>query len=154
MFRLGLIELVLLLVPLLVAGVAVVLVGRSRSRLTSPAPAREARLVGLTRVVGVVVGLVTVSVIAGGTHGTGSMLGPTVFGACVLLAVVAGETLVRPRLEPGVRSATLGVRRVRDYAPRIWIPVAAVGVMTFSLLLLTTITASPDPTDGTSRMLH
>ncbi|GAB3653128.1 hypothetical protein GCM10027596_03130 [Nocardioides korecus] len=143
----------LLLVILLGAGVvtAVVLASRSGAR-TPQVPVREARLVGLTRVVGVVAGFLAARAVSrGGTYGTGPMLAPAVFGTCVLLAVVAGETLVRPRRDPGVRSASLGVRRVRDYAPRVWVAVAAVLVLTTALLLFTTLTASPDETDGTAR---
>ena len=143
----------LLLVLLLGTGVtaAVVLATRSCSRAPQT-PVREARLVGLTRVVGVVVGFLAAEAVSrGGTYGTGPMLAPAVFGTCVLLAVVAGETLVRPRLDVGVRSASLGVRRVRDYAPRVWVAVAAVAALTAALLLFTTLTASRDATDGTSR---
>ena len=151
MFAIGTPELVLLL--LLVVGVVVAVVRTNGSRPAAPqAPVREARLVGLTRVVGVVVGfLVARAESHAGADGTGSMLAPAVFGTCVLLAVVAGETLVRPRLDTGVRSSSLGVRRVRDYAPRVWIAVAVVVVLTAALLLFTTLTASIDKTDGTAR---
>lgn len=132
-------------------GVATVVVLSTRGRpSTIAAPAREGRLIGLTRVVGVVVGFFAAQVPTG-RYGSGSMLGPTVFGTCVLVAVVLGETLVRPRPGTGVRSASLGVRRVRDYAPRTWIPVAVVVVMTAALLLLTTLTASPDSPGGEAR---
>lgn len=148
-----LLVLVPLLVLLLVLGVVVVAVLGDRGRPRPPrTPVREGRLVGLTRVVGVVVGFLASQAVAqGGTSGTGPMLSPTVFGTCVLLAVVVGETLVRPRSGPGVRSASLGMRRVRDYAPRTWIPVAVVVLMTAALLLLTTLTASLDSPGGEAR---
>ena len=154
MFAIGLLEmLTVLLVLVVLGGLAVAALRGDRGRTHAPAtPVREGRLVGLTRVVGVVVGFLASQAVAeGNSNGTGPMLAPTVFGTCVLLAVVAGETLVRPRRDAGVRSASLGVRRLRDYVPRAWIPVAVVVVLTAALLLLTTLTASPDPTDGTAR---
>ncbi len=154
MFAVGLLEmLALLLVLAVLGGLAVAAVRGDRGRTHVPAtPVREGRLVGLTRVVGVVVGLLASQAVSeGSSHGTGPMLAPTVFGTCVLLAVVAGETLVRPRRDAGVRSASLGVRRLRDYVPRAWIPVAVVVVLTAALLLLTTLTASLDSPGGEAR---
>ncbi|KQT90918.1 hypothetical protein ASG49_14490 [Marmoricola sp. Leaf446] len=128
---------------------------RPRPVVDAPAAIREARLVGATRVAGVAVGLLAAAAVGqGGSLGAGSMLAPTVLGTCVLLAVIAGETLVRPRREPGVRSASLAVRRVRDHLPRTWLPVAVVAVLTAGLLVLTTVTAGPDPTDGSTRSLR
>ena len=148
-------RLLLAVVALLVLVLGAVLLSRGDHARPAAvrAPTREGRLVGATRVVGVVIGFLVAQAVAGGTYGIGSMLAPTVFGACVLVAVVVGETLVRPRSGDGARSASLAVRRVRDYAPRLWVLVAAVVVLTAGLLLLTTLTASPDPTDGTARSL-
>jgi hypothetical protein len=106
---------------------------------------REWQLVLGVRLLGILVG----ALLAGftwslGGNGRGPMLSPAIFGLCVLLATAIGETLVRPRPVPGVRSASLRVRRVRDYLPWttplvVFLVVAAVAVLT-----LTTLTASDD----------
>jgi hypothetical protein len=73
------------------------------------------------------------------------MLALAAFGGCVLLGTAVGETVVRPRRDPGVRSASLTPRRVRDYLPPTAAPVAAMVVATGGLLVLTTLTGDGGP---------
>lgn len=110
---------------------------------------REWRLVQLTRVAGVVVGLVLASVVPDDTG-----LEPAVFGLCVLVAVVLGETVVRPRRPGGARTASLSPRRVRDYAPRHLARAAmASSVATVALTLVSITVLRTDPGSGRTVLL-
>src|SRR3954469_12858983 len=75
---------------------------------------REWQLVLSVRLLGMVVGiLLAVFTWSLGSSGRGPMLSLAVFGLSVLLATAIGETVVRPRPVPGVRTASLTPRRVR-----------------------------------------
>jgi hypothetical protein len=87
-------------------------------------------------------------------YGRGEMLAPSVFGLVVVIAVAAGETLVRPKRPPGRRSASLRTRRIGDYLPRwtAW-SVLGTGVALAATLTLTTVTASWDDWAGGMRVI-
>lgn len=150
MFGVGIVE-VLLFLGLTVGLVALL----TRKDGDSVPPSRESRLVGATRLVGLGFGgLAAWWVFQRGSLGTGPMLAPAVLGLCVLLAVTAGEVLVRPSRPAGPRSASLRPRRVRDYLP----PRLAGGVLAqllaiVMLLTLTTLTAGRDEYFHTMRVL-
>lgn len=146
MFGIGIVELA---VVLLVVMAATTLVVRAAKR-TAPARPREVsrewRLVLTARLIAFVTGVgAAVATYGSGSSGRGPMLALAAFGGCVLLGTAIGETLVRPRHDPGVRSASLTPRRVRDYLPRTAVPVAGMGVSTLALLLFTTVTADGGP---------
>lgn len=156
MFAVGLAELLVLL-TLVVLGVLLVV------RLTSGGrrvpSSRETRLVALTRVAGVLVGVAAgAALLNQGSYGTGAMLAPAAAGLCLLLAVALGETVVRPRRprkEVGARSASLRPRRVRDYLPRaLSLAVGVQLVATTAVLLLTTLTAGAGDVAGGDPALH
>lgn len=97
---------------------------------------REWRLVQVTRVAGVVAGVVLADAV-----GSEPLWAP-VFGLVVVATVALGETVVRPRRPPGARVASLGARRVGDYLPRrlglgvLALVVALAAVSVTSLLVL------------------
>src|SRR3954452_23394034 len=69
---------------------------------------REWQLVLGVRLLGMLVGaLVAVFTWNLGSNGRGPLLSLALFGLCVLLATAIGETVVRPRPVPGVRTASL-----------------------------------------------
>ncbi len=148
----GMVLLVLLMgVALLVGWTA-----RTARRGRADDVAAEWRTVRLTRLVGVLAGALGAwIVLEKGSHGTGAMLAPAVFGLSVLVAVALGETVVRPARADGVRSASLETRRVRDYLPPVASRVvAAMAVLMAGTLLLTTLTASQDEYTGAMRALE
>lgn len=97
---------------------------------------REWRLVQLTRVAGIVAGVVLANAV-----GSEPLWAP-IFGLVVVAAVALGETAVRPRRPPGARVASLGARRVADYLPRrlslgvLALVLALAAVSLISLLVL------------------
>ena len=120
-----------------------------------PAVRRARRRAAAWRGAGAVVGLAgAVLAVQAGSLGRGPMLAPAVFGLAVVAGVLAGELSVRPPSGGGRRSATLAVRRVRDYVP---VPLgAAVAAAALGLLLLlaaTTAAASPDDLGRAGRSL-
>ena len=145
MFGVGIVELAVLV--LLVIG-GVTLISRV-SHSTADLPrevSREWLLVLTVRVLASVVGVAAaIATYASGSYGRGPMLALSAFGGCVLLGTALGETLVRPRRDPGVRSASLTPRRVRDYLPVTAVPVAGMAGATFALLVFTTVTADGGP---------
>ena len=105
------------------------------------------------RLVALLVGIGLAVVTTGlGADGRGLMLAAAVLGLCVLVGTAVGETVVRPRRDPGPRSASLAPRRVRDYLPRTTPLVVALTVALVGTLVLTTLTADPDDT-GRARAL-
>ncbi len=146
MFGIGVVEVAVLL--LLVIGGVTLLVRRGRRTATDEPRevTREWRVVLAVRLlallVGIGAGLVTY---ASGGHGVGPMLSLAAFGGCILVGTALGETLVRPRPDPGVRSASLTPRRVRDYLPPTARTVAGMVVATAGLLVFTTVTADGGP---------
>ncbi len=102
---------------------------------------REARLIGLTRVGGLLAGVVVATQLDRLSAAASQVLWPTAVTASVLVAVVLGEVLVRPTPAPGPRSASLAVRRVRDHLPASTPVVGALAVLTAPLLVVTTVTA-------------
>ena len=150
MFGIGVVELAVL--ALAFAAVCALLAWGA-SRVTVPAggagaavvPTREWQLVLGVRLLGMVLGIV-LAVFAWnlGTSGRGAMLSLSVFGLSVLLATAVGETVVRPRPAPGVRTASLTPRRVRDYLPWTTPLVGFLVVATVAVLTFTTVTASDD----------
>ena len=146
MFGIGIVEVAVLL--LLLIGVATLVV-----RATSPARRRrprdvssEWRHVVAVRLLAFVVGVAAAAATYGvGSLGRGPMLALSAFGGCVLLGTALGETLVRPRRDSEVRSASLTPRRVRDYLPPMATPVAGMVGATLILLTLTTVTADGGP---------
>lgn len=162
MFNIGVPELLLALLLLLGLGLMIGLsaVSHRSGPRGGGAPAdrqvvREWRLVQATRGLGVVVGLlVTVQVYQRGSYGVGPMLAPAAFGLCVVLATALGETVVRPRRPPGVRTASLTPRRIADYLPRVTTTLVAVMlVITTATIVLTTVTASRDAGTRSMRAL-
>jgi hypothetical protein len=146
MFGIGIVVLgVVLLV--LVGGVTVLVRWTTRGAPGQPREvAREWRLVLSVRLLALVVGAAAAAATySTGSHGRGLMLALAAFGGCILLGTALGETLVRPRRDAGVRSASLTPRRVRDYLPLTTGPVAAMVVSTLALLVLTTLTADGGP---------
>jgi hypothetical protein len=106
---------------------------------------REWQLVLGVRLLGMLVGaLVAVFTWNLGSNGRGPMLSLALFGLCVLLATAIGETVVRPRPVPGVRTASLTARRVRDYLPWTTPLVGFLVAAAVAVLTLTTLTASDD----------
>lgn len=109
------------------------------------------RLLGL--VVGVALAIWLISHSYGGgwlDWGRGAMLAPVAFGACVVAAVVLGETVARPRRPAGVASGSLRPRAVWDYVPRVTAIIAtALGLVLVVLLIVTTVSASD--VDGQAR---
>lgn len=97
------------------------------------------RLLGM--LAGAVLGVLTFQL---GLDGRGPMLALAVFGLCVLAATAVGETAVKPLRPPGVRSASLSARRVRDYLPWTTPLVAFLVLVTVAVLTLTTVVASDD----------
>ena len=120
-----------------------------------PEVVRESRRVRLTRVVGLVLGVVAAVVVwAVGSFGLGAVLAPAAFGLCVVLATALGETVVRRPRPTGVRAASLRPRRVRDYVPPVLGGVVALVLLaSVALMVLTTSTASRDPETDTVRAL-
>lgn len=77
--------------------------------------------------------------------GRGTMLVPAVLGLFMVAGVGLAETIVRPPRPQGLRTASLGARRVQHYLP-VSLTAAVAGVTTLHLatLALTTATASTD----------
>ncbi|MFI5931788.1 hypothetical protein [Actinoplanes sp. NPDC051494] len=101
------------------------------------------RWVGL--IAGAVVAVITVQ---WGGLGEGLMLAAPLFGLCVCLGVLAAELTVRAPKGP-TRSATLQVRRIRDYLPgRLGWAVAGTGGL---LLVVATATTSAGSADDMGR---
>ncbi|HET6939294.1 MAG TPA: hypothetical protein VFI19_11845 [Nocardioides sp.] len=108
-------------------------------------PTREWQLVLGVRLLGMVVGaLLAVFTFSLGSNGRGPMLSLAVFGLSVLLATAIGETVVRPHPTPGVRTASLTPRRIRDYLPWTTPLVGFLVVAAVAVLTVTTLTASDD----------
>src|SRR3954449_3497686 len=151
MFALGAVS--LLILGVVVAALA--LRERNPARAAAVHPTREWRRVQLTRLAGVVTGLVAAGVSWSiGSFGRGPMLAPAVFGLCVVIGVGLGETVVRPRRAAGVRSASLTPRRLAEYLPRTpAILAAGMAVLTTVLLLFTTLTATADDATHTMRAI-
>lgn len=123
---------------------------RSGPRLTS-VQSRTARW----RWVGVALGIVlaVVAIQVGGELGRGLMLAAPLFALGVLAGVIVGELRVAAPIR-AARSASLEVRRVRDYLPRrlallVVAAVAGLGV----LLVITTALGSPDDLGYAGRRL-
>lgn len=143
----------------LVLGIVVltmVLRPRNQAHPSAVRPTREWRRVRLTRLVGILVGLVAAGILwHQGSFGRGPMLAPAVFGLCVVLGVGLGETVVRPRRPAGVRSASLTPRRLGAYMPRTATILAGTMVLlTTALLSFTTLTAGRDDYTHTMRALR
>jgi hypothetical protein len=100
--------------------------------------------------IGVIVGVI---VARSGDLGVGLLLAAPLFGLCALIGVLAGELTVRPPDGP-MRTATIEVRRIRDYLPhRLGRAVAAGGAVLLVLLAATTAAGSPDDMGRPGRSL-
>lgn len=116
-------------------------------------PGAEERAVRVIRLAGILlgVGLATIAVTAP-RHlpfldglGVELLVAPALCGLVILLSVVIGELLVRPRYDSATRTADLRPRRISDHLPPVLAP--AVGVITIAAAVLcafTTWTATPD----------
>jgi hypothetical protein len=143
---------------LLACGVVVTLLARRAPRQQAAAageiPRAVARRTALLRWAGVTVGLL-VGVVAAqlGDLGVGLLLAAPLFGLCTLVGVLAGELTVRPPHGP-TRTATVEVRRIRDYLPRhLSRAVAVAGGVLLVLLAATTAAGSPDDMGRPGRSL-
>ena len=146
---LGLVTLCLLVVALVVSRTG------ARTGVT-----REERAVRTIRGMGLVVGVVLAGwVLLEPTPfdrglGSAAVVAPLVLGVVLLVAVLLGELVVRPRHSGGARTASLRPRRLRDPLPRRL--TRLVGAMTVAAVLLctyTALTASPDDTGRAGRAL-
>jgi hypothetical protein len=103
---------------------------------------------------GIAVGLLAGTLAAdSGALGRGLLLAAPVFGLCVVAGVVVGETSVR---RPGgrARTASVEVRRVRDYVPRgLATAVFAEATLLVGLLSVTTATGAADDLGRGGRIL-
>ncbi|MFV2018693.1 hypothetical protein [Micromonospora sp. LOL_023] len=139
-----------LLFGLIACGVTIALLVRRAPRQPPGAvgeiPRAVARRTAGLRWAGVTIG-VTVAVIAAGSGdlGRGQLLAAPLFGLCALIGVLAGELTVWSPRGP-TRTATVEVRRVRDYLPRHLSRVVAVAVGVL-LILVTATTAAGGPDD-------
>lgn len=145
----------LLLLPLLV--VLAVLVPVLARRAPLPVPQRLhaiARSTRRWRLAGVLTGLAAaVATAAAGALGRGPLLAAPTLGLCALLGVVAGERGVRAPAGPA-RSATMEVRRPRDYLPPVLSSaVGAATVLLAGLLAFTSATGSSDDQGRAGRSL-
>lgn len=143
---------------LLACGVAAVFLARQAGRRPAAAageiPRAVARRTALLRWAGVTAGLV-VGVVAAqsGDLGVGLLLAAPLFGLCTLVGVLAGELTVRPPRGP-TRTATVEVRRIRDYLPRhLSRAVAVAGGVLLVLITATTAAGSPDDMGRPGRWL-
>jgi TRAP-type C4-dicarboxylate transport system permease small subunit len=85
--------------------------------------------------------------------GRGLMLAAPMFGLCVLIGTLIGESSIRSSSGP-TRQAAVEVRLVRDYLPRrLSRAVIAAGGALFGLLTITTLSGSPDDLGRTGRSL-
>lgn len=148
--------LAVLLVPSLLAVLLVVLVvGFSRSQdrqrgLVARADGSRGWLRPLGAVAGTLAGLV---VATADPLGRGVLLAPAVAALGLVVGVLVAELVVRPPTTER-RSASLQVRRVRDYLPRgLTVAVLAAGLVLLSLGTLTTLTGSPDDLGREGRWL-
>lgn len=150
MFGVGIPELVVAAVVLLLVVVGSMrLLSRGARRAGDPGAVVATRLAGL--VVGSVAGLL---VLGSGSFGRGLLPAPAVFGLVVLVAVVLGEVVVRPRHDDGPRTASARPRRVRDYLPRAFATVVAGQALALVVLMAsTTLSASRDDYSGSMRAL-
>jgi hypothetical protein len=146
--------LLLVLLPLLVLGGALV------AARPQPAASLPPGLVGVQRMtarwrtgglaVGVVVAVVSAQV---DSLGRGVMLAGSLLALCIVLGVVVGELRVTAP-PPAERVATLEVRRVRDYAPRrLAIVVLAATALLGAVLAATTAMGSADDLGRDGRVL-
>lgn len=86
--------------------------------------------------------------------GSSTVVAPLVLGIVVLLGVVCGELLVRPRYATDTRSATMRPRHLRDHLPaRVMRLVVAMTVAAVLLCTYTLITASTDDMGRAGRAL-
>lgn len=77
--------------------------------------------------------------------GRGTMLIPAVLGLFMVAGVGLAETIVRPPRPSGVRTASLGSRRVLHYLPQpLTVAVTGVTALHLATLAVTTATASTD----------
>ena len=143
------------LVIIAVLAIAVAMQARHRAAVAAVRPGQEWRRVRLTRVGGILAGVVAaVLTWRLDSFGRGPMLAPAVFGLLVVLGVGLGETVVRPRQSTGVRSASMTPRRVGAYLPRTSTALAATMLtMTTVLLTFTTVTAGRDDYSRAMRAL-
>lgn len=107
------------------------------------------------QLIGLLVGIPTAIVVAGGALGRGLLLAAPAFGLCVLSGVLIGEATA-PRLDVGnTRTAILEVRRRRDYLP-VALAAAVIalagGLATF--LTIATLSASTDDLGHAGRALN
>lgn len=146
---------VLLVPPLLTAFLVVLVVRFTRT------PDRHGDLVaradgprGRLRPVGAVLGTVTGVVVATvDPLGRGLLLAPALAALGLMVGVLVAELVVRPPTSTR-RSASLSVRRVRDYVPRaLTAAVAAAGVVLVALGTVTTLAGSPDDLGREGRWL-
>ena len=134
------------LVIITVLAIAVAMQSGHRAAVAAVRPTGQWRRVRLTRVGGILAGLVAaVLTWQLNSFGRGPMLAPAVFGLLVVLGVGLGETVVRPRRAAGMRSASMAPRRLGNYLPRTPTALAATMLMmTTVLLTFTTLTANRD----------
>lgn len=106
------------------------------------------------RALGVIAGLAGGGVaMSEGALGRGILLAAPIFGLCVLTGVVVGELRVAPPGGPA-RRAALEVRRVGAYLPRrLGGAVAATTALLAAVMILTTLTGSPDDLGRAGRAL-
>ncbi|WP_067496048.1 hypothetical protein [Actinoplanes sp. TFC3] len=108
----------------------------------------------LPRWAGVGIGLVIAVITArSGGLGSGLLLAAPLFAWCALTGVLVGELLMR-RPDGPTRTATLEVRRIRNYLPRaLSTAVAASGGLLLLVLCATTAAGQPDDRGRAGRSL-
>lgn len=160
MFGIALVE--LLLLPFLALGAAVTLVWLVVTAVQGDAVAagHEERAVRRVQRLGLALGVAGgawVLVTSGGVGpglGTDAVVAPMLLGLVVLVAVVVGEVVVRPRFGTAARVADLRPRRVRDQLPRLLTPlVAGTAAAGLALCAFTLTTASSDGLGRAGRAL-
>ncbi|SHN14957.1 hypothetical protein [Cryptosporangium aurantiacum] len=108
----------------------------------------------LHRWTGITIGAVVGIVIArSGELATGLLMAAPLFGLCTVVGVITGELTIRPPRGPA-RTATLEVRRIRDYLPRsLSRAVAVTGILLLALFAFTTAAGRPDGLGHAGRAL-
>ena len=147
-----------LLLGLMACGVLVALlvgrVARQPAVAAGDIPRAVARRTAALRWVGVTIGVIVGVIVTGsGDLGVGLLLAAPLFGLCVLIGVLVGELTVQSPRGP-TRTASVEVRRIRDYLPRqLSRVVATAGGVLLILLAATTAAGGPDDMGRPGRWL-
>ncbi len=147
------------LLALIVVAVVAAVARLARNRVgAADLPSERLRAVEAStrrwRALGTVAGLAGGGVaMSGGGLGRGILLAAPIFGLCVLAGVVAGELRV-PSPGGPTRRAALEVRRAGSYLPRrLGGTVAAATALLAGVVVVTTMTGSPDDLGRAGRAL-